>query len=457
MDVTYTDVNKIEQGVLQNFEIDFDTTSMKDFQITTGINNNVLQGSAYWYIEGTEYGGKVDKTKILTETREIQYTGRNARGLLASKYVKPPSGKNYLILSGTMQEVVTQLIRSADYSDLFVMDKSDIKVTNYKFDRYIKLYDAIVKLFATYHKIPKFTFKCGKIHISTYEAVDYSDSNEYTQDDLRFTITKSFSDVNHLICLGKGELKERMVIHLYADKDGNVSTTQTIFGEDEVEEVYENTNAESYDELLKEGTDKLKELKNKDAFEVTVPNTELRIGDIIGGIETITGTYVAREIVNTIVKINDNRIEVEYKVGEDDTKANSTGSSGSSGESASGGVYNLTPADRENLGGVIIGDGLDVDESGRVSVVVDTTLSGTSDNPVQNKVVAQELNKVFQSVSNGKALIASAVTDKGVKTASDATFETMATNIGKISKGVSYAIVTSNGRIANYTLIEEER
>ena len=39
----------------------------------------------------------------------------------------------------------------------------------------------------------------------------------------------------------------------------------------------------------------------------------------------------------------------------------------------------------------------------------------------------------FQSVSDGKALVASAITDKGVQTASDATFQTMADNIAEIS------------------------
>lgn len=43
-----------------------------------------------------------------------------------------------------------------------------------------------------------------------------------------------------------------------------------------------------------------------------------------------------------------------------------------------------------------------------------------------------ELAEVKQSVSNGKSLIASAITDKGIKTLSDATFQTMADNIGLI-------------------------
>ena len=46
--------------------------------------------------------------------------------------------------------------------------------------------------------------------------------------------------------------------------------------------------------------------------------------------------------------------------------------------------------------------------------------------------VNTELAEVKQSVSNGKSLIASAITDKGIETLSDATFQTMADNIGLI-------------------------
>ena len=65
----------------------------------------------------------------------------------------------------------------------------------------------------------------------------------------------------------------------------------------------------------------------------------------------------------------------------------------------------------------------------------DSTLSDSSTNAVQNKVITARLNEVFQSVSDGKSLVASAITDKGVATASDATFQTMATNISNIPSG----------------------
>ena len=48
------------------------------------------------------------------------------------------------------------------------------------------------------------------------------------------------------------------------------------------------------------------------------------------------------------------------------------------------------------------------------------------------EAVSADVEECFQSVSNGKALVASAITDKGVETAADATFQQMADNISSL-------------------------
>lgn len=57
--------------------------------------------------------------------------------------------------------------------------------------------------------------------------------------------------------------------------------------------------------------------------------------------------------------------------------------------------------------------------------------------PTTDKTIKGAITELFQDVSNGKQLIATAITDKGVTTSSDSTFQTMATNIGNISGGNS--------------------
>ena len=53
------------------------------------------------------------------------------------------------------------------------------------------------------------------------------------------------------------------------------------------------------------------------------------------------------------------------------------------------------------------------------------------------KTISDEVAEVKKSVSDGKTLVATAITDKGVATESTDSFATMAENVGKISTGVS--------------------
>ena len=72
---------------------------------------------------------------------------------------------------------------------------------------------------------------------------------------------------------------------------------------------------------------------------------------------------------------------------------------------------------------------------GANKTIVDSVLNTSSENPVQNKVIAGEINTLKKSVSDGKTLVATAITDKGVDTAADATFAVMAANIRAIESG----------------------
>ena len=63
--------------------------------------------------------------------------------------------------------------------------------------------------------------------------------------------------------------------------------------------------------------------------------------------------------------------------------------------------------------------------------------------------VQQAIDQLFTSVSNGKGLIASAITDKGVSTSANDTFQQMATNIGSIQISKSFFGTGVCGYISN--------
>lgn len=86
---------------------------------------------------------------------------------------------------------------------------------------------------------------------------------------------------------------------------------------------------------------------------------------------------------------------------------------------------------------------------------VDSAMSDTSTNPVQNKVVKEYMDALKKSVSDGKTKVANAITGKGVKTATDATFDVLAENISKIDTelhGATLSVVTSDTELFGKTV-----
>ena len=133
---------------------------------------------------------------------------------------------------------------------------------------------------------------------------------------MNFTIEQNKAPVNHLICLGQGNLSERTVINLYADENGNVSQNPHYVGLDEIAEVYDYSNVESEEELLKSGIDKLLEYQKAGSIEITIENSEKDVGDIVGGEEVVTGLKISGEITKKIVKIQNNETpKFIYEVG----------------------------------------------------------------------------------------------------------------------------------------------
>ena len=68
----------------------------------------------------------------------------------------------------------------------------------------------------------------------------------------------------------------------------------------------------------------------------------------------------------------------------------------------------------------------------KVQAVVDDVNSNFQDVTNSISTLNGTVNNLFQSVSNGKAQVAEAITDKGVYTSATASFETMANNIQDI-------------------------
>lgn len=322
MDLIHTNINREDVGVLKDYTFDLAFGSDEnDFELTIDVNHHCCAADCLVYIEGTEYGGIIDGVRIVTRDDSLIYKGRTWHGILASKILQPDAGKDYLILSGEANAVIATLIERTGLSDLFVASEEDsgLTISNYSMNRYIGAYEGITKMLATVSG--KLQFKVnqeGMVVLSALPAVDYTQDEQFDNDQVEMEIDKTYNHANHVICLGKGELAERQVVHLYMDAERNISETQTFFGMEEITVVYDNANAESLEELKQGGIDKLKESASSDSakMDFDAESTVYDIGDIVGAKETVTGTYAQEKITKKIVNISQGLVNIEYKVGE---------------------------------------------------------------------------------------------------------------------------------------------
>lgn len=320
MDLIYMNSAKEDVGVLLDYTFDLAYgCDENDFECKIITNNHCCDKGFYLYFENTEYGGIIDNIGVDTESEEITYSGRTWHGILNSKIIEPDSGQDYLIVSGEANEILSALITRLDLSDLFTVSSEDsgISITSYQMNRYIGGYDGVRKMLQSVNGKLTLSFKNGAVELSAKPLVDYSQDEQFDSDQIAFKLKKKGNITNHMICLGKGDLKEREVIHLYTDKQGNLSDTKIITGVDEVCELYENTNATS-DELKQGGIERLQEDWNSDELEYSFDSDKesFDIGDIVGTKEWVTDTEISSEITKKIITISNGVTTVSYKVGE---------------------------------------------------------------------------------------------------------------------------------------------
>lgn len=314
--------NEKREDICPLLDYEFDLAFGKDendFECTVDYNKNPCQGGYYLYIEGTEYGGIIDFIRVDTSAGEVTYGGRTWHGILESKILKPDEGEDYLVLSGEANEVLGVLVARMGLSELFSAsdNNSEITISGYKMNRYIDGYAGIRKMLKASGGKLKISFLNGKVVLAAVPIMDYSQDEQFDSDKVELNIKKNYRPVNHLICLGKGQLAERNVIHLYADSEGNISHTQSLTGIEERETVYDFSSVESLEELEKEGTEKLLSLQSSDEVKADflLEDECYDIGDIVGAVERQTGLTVAEEITKKIVTIKNGATNISYEVG----------------------------------------------------------------------------------------------------------------------------------------------
>lgn len=291
-----------------------------DFELSHNTPGTALAESSVISIDGTEYGGIVDGIRLTVADGHTQttVTGRTWHGILAGKIIQPDQGSDRLTVSGDANDVIRAIIKRIGLEGLFTVETepAGADIDGYGFHRYIDAYNGLRMMLDRIGMRLDIRHTNNRTLIAarpttTYDGVDSDLSVD-------FEAVRQCRVTNHLIGLGKGELRNRAVSHWYADHDGNVSQKQSQYGPDEITDIYELTGSEGSD-LSDKTRDKLKESQTAGTIDVDLPRTEgLHVDDRINAYDADNGIRINSRVIRKIIKITEGTTSVDYEAGATD-------------------------------------------------------------------------------------------------------------------------------------------
>lgn len=320
VDVVFADSSLKPYGSSNDVTLDWaEGASENNFEIT--VNDLTPSLGDWFWIDNTGIGGHISDRKVTVSggVSASIWSGPTWTGILADKILIPDAGKDYLTFTGDASTVVQQLVNRASLNSVFTVKTGESNPqVSYTFQnpRLPDAYTALTGMLASVGMKPVFTCSDNRILLSPEPVATVS--NTVDSDLVDFTVETANRRPNHIIGLGKGELKDRVVVHWYADKDGNVSQKQSLFEADEVTETYEYSNADA-DELNQKTRDKLMEAQSGGSVDVDLDEDTapaVTVGDSVVASDVQSGVAVTANVTKRISKISNGVLTTTYEVGD---------------------------------------------------------------------------------------------------------------------------------------------
>lgn len=292
------------------------------------------------FIAESEYGGIVKKIDHSTDDI-VKVSGPNWRYLLHNYVIFPKydatysSRGDYLLINAEANKAIETLMNNTYYRyylKLFKVADTDSTVNlNFK-ARYEYLYDKIVSILDS-----------NDMRLKVYHSYDYDQDSHiiveaikknYIDDvfngDYKMSINSvndMTSSVDTIVALGKGELHERDVVlikHIIQNGKDVFKSIESL-EDDEVGTlnssmyIYDYSSCESKDDLINKA---IEEFKNNHLEKTEITSSvsnikkEFDLGDVITGVDDITGLNVSSEITQKKLTIQNGKVEITYKVGD---------------------------------------------------------------------------------------------------------------------------------------------
>lgn len=329
MGFVIADEHKKEIGYLSGHAgLDMEIGKQNDFETIIGKETAHALGLGYGrflFMVDSEFGGMFTGSESWTDSAEMKWRGITWRGLLERDVIIPPPAQDYRIVSGEANDILRLILaENSAAGSLFTVPNISTGVIfpEYRFGRYVTKLDGLSKmlfsqglklLFRAVYGAPGAPFE---VRVTAVPIQDYSETLEYSQDSrVNIEIVSRRGGINHLICLGKGELRDQQRIDLYVQADGSIGDAKHYTGAAERIAVYSNDSAENLSNLREGGTDELRKSMDAVSLSMKVKSFDVEIGDIVGGRDRNTGITLKQPVTGKILRVQNNQESIEISVG----------------------------------------------------------------------------------------------------------------------------------------------
>jgi len=298
------------------FGTDTDDEGNNTFSVQLPEDVRLSQDGAF-FVDGTEYGGLIQRRVSDTAQDVLQWEGRTWQGVLADRIVQPAAGNDYFTLSGTDEQCITALISHLGLSSLFDVGDTTGTSISFQFPRYCDGFVGLCKMLASASLKPTFSVSRtgGTVSVLVGASAQLTLGEAADGEVADVQMSAEFTPYNHVIALGQGELRDREVVHRYADVYGNISGTQTITGLRERVLVYDNPSAESSD-LIEGAEERLRECQGQGTVEVLLEDGfEADICDMVAAYDQRINASVTALVTKKVIQIENGELSVACEAG----------------------------------------------------------------------------------------------------------------------------------------------
>ena len=326
MELIHADASLIELQMLTEFDAYEAISGLgykyadNDFELqlpdSVWLTQPIMDGH-YLYQLGSEWGGRVENLEHVGTT--VKSSGPTWRGMLARKIISPPSGQAYKTITAMEANLAIASLIGTSFGSLFTVSTANSGITVSGSFRYANMLGAIHSMLQQYGARLEIVFDGTNVVLSAQTATDYTDV-ELSQDyeaPLESAVAHGEA-YNHVIALGRGELIDREVVELWRLDNGNVTSTAQANDAADKQFVLDYPNAESLEELTNNATAKLLENSPVESIKINLDEieTDLKLGDVVGGADYVTGLKISKPITQKIFKVDNNGKTINYKAGE---------------------------------------------------------------------------------------------------------------------------------------------